>query len=557
MIHIRRTVLTLTAIVVLLPISTRVAPCQSKGSAEAAEETYTISGSVGVPEVVMQGLPGEPLTDQSGVYSAEVPEGWSGRVTPMKEGFSFEPPSRIYTRVSDDCEHDYYRAKRLRFTISGNVGVGDVLMRGLPGGVVSDSRGSYRVEVDYGWSGTVAPAKEELTFEPTSRVYRKVAGHLSNQDFKAKELMVTISDSIVIGDEPIQDVQIRAEPGGYSAVTDNNGRYSIKVPYGWSGKLIMEKPGFLARPVTFTNVTSDIVGGEPSQQWTPPGVPSQSGRRRASSPPTAPGPLEEVLIIPSTELVPEVAAETAEDMQVMLRILRDKLSEPRMIMGVWNDYGDFFSGGGREAFYLQGYGALFVLEVDFPLSFAAPPTDPTEAQEQTVDPVWQRARQRLYAPPGSRRSGDPLARSTETDRASFEQFEEDLLRTLKHAANIRHLDPNEKVILTIIGQGQGALPGSGFSGGGSFSGGGWGFEGGSWTYSGGSFGYGGGRTYGDSGAYSRGSGRSAYGRRRGPLGPPAASTVLTFQATKADVDAFAAGTLDFERFRQRVRTFTY
>ncbi len=61
----------------------------------------------------------------------------------------------------------------------------------------------------------------------------------------------------------------------------------------------------------------------------------------------------------------------------------------------------------------------------------------------------------------------------ETETISFEQFQEDLLRTLKHAANIRHVDPNEKVILTVLSQGQGALPGgAGGFGGSTFSGGG-------------------------------------------------------------------------------------
>ncbi len=40
------------------------------------------------------------------------------------------------------------------------------------------------------------------------------------------------------------------------------------------------------------------------------------------------------------------------------------------------------------------------------------------------------------------------------------------------------------------------------------------------------------------------------------IGPPSA-TVLTIRAKKSDVDAFAAGELDFEQFQQKVEIFTY
>lgn len=636
MIRIRRTILTLTAIVVLLPISARAAQSRSEGSAEAGGETHTISGSVPASGVKMTGLPGEPVTDQNGFYSVEVSEGWTGTVTPTKAGYVFEPAHRAYSRVAADCESQDYTYVRMPFTISGIIGLPGVTMQGLPGDPVTDSDGRYSAKVEYGWSGdvrpvregyefrpigrgynrvskdcrddytpeairilisgnagipgvimrglpshtvtgesgryltrvsygwsgTVEPKKDGYKFDPPQRVYEPLTRDRTSDDYLANPQTVVISDVVRTDPEgPVAGVTVTAEPGGYTSTTDSAGRFTVEVPYGWTGHLRLSQGGRTlpqASGFAYNDVTGHIIDGERIPAWEEPVIPAP--RFSAMRPRTVlPGGVGEVLVIPTTEVAPERFAEVTEDMGVMLHILRDKLSEPRMIMGVWNDYGDFFSGGGREAFYLQGYGALFVMEVDFPLSFAAPQTDPTEAQEQTVDPVWQRARQRLYAPTGRRRGSDPLGRSPETDRGSFEQFKDDLLRTLKHAANIRHLDPNEKVILTIIGQMQGGLPGSGFSGGGSFSdgGGGWGFEGGSWTYSGGSFGYEGGRTYGDSGAYSRGSGRSAYGARRGPLGPPAASTVLTFQATKADVDAFAAGTLDFEQFRQRVKTFTY
>lgn len=141
---------------------------------------------------------------------------------------------------------------------------------------------------------------------------------------------------------------------------------------------------------------------------------------------------------------------------------------------------------------------------------------------------------------------------------SFEQFKEDLIDTLKHAANIRHIDPNESIILTVVGQSADyglAVPAPSRGG---FSGGAGGyFEGGSYSYSGGSFGAGGGSSYADSRSYVRGSGRGQTVRRTpSGFGTPA-TTVLSIQAKKADVDAFSTGRIDAEQFRQRVKVFAY
>ncbi len=66
---------------------------------------FTISGSItwnGSPlaDVVMNGLPGNPTTNASGVYTTKVDIGWSGTATPTLSGYQFIPVSRDYTNVS-------------------------------------------------------------------------------------------------------------------------------------------------------------------------------------------------------------------------------------------------------------------------------------------------------------------------------------------------------------------------------------------------------------------------------------------------------------------------
>jgi hypothetical protein len=151
---------------------------------------------------------------------------------------------------------------------------------------------------------------------------------------------------------------------------------------------------------------------------------------------------------------------------------------------------------------------------------------------------------------------------------SFEQFQDEMVKILKHAANIQALEPNEWVVLAIVGQSEGAAPllppgmGSYSRGGGGWVGGSaYGSSGGSFEVGG--FGGGGGSAGGSGGFYSSAQGYSggSVGRTPDPFAigsaPPAPATVLTIQAKKADIDAFGKGTLDFEQFRQKVKIFTY
>ena len=50
------------------------------------------SGGAPVGGVVMSGLPGNPTTDASGNYSAQVSSGWSGTVTPTLSGYTSKSP---------------------------------------------------------------------------------------------------------------------------------------------------------------------------------------------------------------------------------------------------------------------------------------------------------------------------------------------------------------------------------------------------------------------------------------------------------------------------------
>jgi hypothetical protein len=452
-------------------------------------ETFTISGSTGVSGVVMTGLPGNPVTDENGHYSVRVPSRWTGTVTPVKEGYTFEPDSRPYREVTANQTNQNYAASVMKFTISGLGGAPDVIMQGLPGEPMTTSDETYQATVDYGWAGTVRPIKQGYNFEPTSRSYHSVKSAMDNQNYAA------------------------------------------------------------------TSVLGRVVG---------PRYGRTTGRTDRGR----------VLVIPTTEVKPEEFEATGADMQVMLYILEKEIQKPRMIQGVFLDYGSFFDRDGRtfQGIYVQDYGVFFFTEVDFPLVFPPEAQEPpVETTKEQGDPIWQRAQQEIFS------SQDPTVASQlpgrqEGGRETLEELKEDLTRLLRHASNIRNLKADEWVILTVIGAGgwtteagimgpYGAgvrsgmrLGGAGKYGTGSYGG----YGGGGGGYGG--YGGGSGGGYGVSGFGFGGMGGASFGYRgmAGVAGMgPASSATLTMRVKKSDVDAFAKGELDFEQFQQKVKIFTY
>ena len=161
-------------------------------------KTYTISGTVtvggsGLEGVLIDSLPGGPTTNNSGYYATTVDYGWSGTVTPFKAGYTFSPPSRIYTNVTaEQINQDYIATANTR-TISGSVknasgeGIEGVTITFSNGGSASttDASGNYSYSVNYGWSGTVTPSKTGYTFSPSVRSYTNVTSDQTRQDYTA------------------------------------------------------------------------------------------------------------------------------------------------------------------------------------------------------------------------------------------------------------------------------------------------------------------------------------------------------------------------------------
>lgn len=243
-----------------------------------------------------------------------------------------------------------------------------------------------------------------------------------------------------------------------------------------------------------------------------------------------------VLVVPAAEIKTEDILAITEDMSVMSRIFERNLERARIgaVPGDVYMHAQFpletLLGRGRsgiQSIYLQGFGALFLTKVDFPLSPGPQAQEEKQTQEdEDVDPVWERTRIEMYEPEEARRRTTRTAAKPEEkyDAEKVANLKSTIITSLKHAANIRNLKPDESVVLTVTGGGgRATLVGD--------------------------------ATSAMTKIFVVGSdGNTKIIEDMSPGGEAALfPTVLVMRAKKSDIDAFAKGDLDLDQFRQRVQ----
>jgi len=239
------------------------------------------------------------------------------------------------------------------------------------------------------------------------------------------------------------------------------------------------------------------------------------------------------LVIRSSESDPKEQPQLEEDLMVMSRILEKAASERAGGHG-GQPYGatamgiDVFytpAASPLRSLYLDGYGALFMLNVGFPL--LPPPHAEGQQEKPEANSDWEDAKQELYGQP---RGGRALVASAEPyDEERVNRLREGLLESLKNATNIRGLKPDDSITVCVFG-------------------------GPSWgqlktmTY------------------VKRGTGPGEARSAREPRGAVAVSgrdgspmrqTIMTIRVKKSDADAFAKGAMTQEAFRKRAHVVSY
>lgn len=250
-----------------------------------------------------------------------------------------------------------------------------------------------------------------------------------------------------------------------------------------------------------------------------------------------------VLVVPSAEMSMKDLSAVTEDMIVMGRILQTKLEVEKYstgygggryggygggygAMGDYIGYGSaaFLSRGPRilQSLYLQGYGALFTMEVDYPLAPSPEAEEATEKEDEAeVDTVWQETRMELINPGAGQRRRTSSEEWPKYDKDKVENLKTSVIEALKHASNIRALQSGDVVAVTITGQT--AL-----------------FE-------------------SDVNIQDVVVAQDGTDVFRGdiPAGTFQFKEVMTIRANAADIKAYANGTLSSDQFRQKVQILTY
>ncbi len=230
---------------------------------------------------------------------------------------------------------------------------------------------------------------------------------------------------------------------------------------------------------------------------------------------------QNVHVIPWGEVKPEKLTEAIEDMSVMSGIFARELREGGLIEK--REGYKIFPLFGRDvpnirSIYLEGYGALFLIDVDFPLA-PAEEVEQDKRGKSGLDKVWVQAKRELYSGHQTPEA-DSGCPKPEYDPRKVATLKTKLIDvSLKHASNIRGLVDKDWIVVTVSG---------------------WG-----------------GRVR---------EARLKFLDRKGQIIVPALSaektdftprTVLVIRARKADVDLFAKGELDLDGFRSRLETVMY
>ena len=199
---------------------------------QAEELKVIISGNTGTPGVLLDGLndiTGKPIiSNDQGHYTAEVKYNSTHVVMPIKEGYTFTPGGRTYPNVKQDLRTEGYTAEQKSFEISGNVGLRDVVMKGmnLQGRFTSLPTGQYTVRVPWDWTGTITPELPGYKFDPPSKSYQNVRDNFySNEDYLAEKKTYMITGLVTSPEGPIEGAGIRfGGLGGKYTATDSQGR---------------------------------------------------------------------------------------------------------------------------------------------------------------------------------------------------------------------------------------------------------------------------------------------------------------------------------------------
>jgi len=229
-----------------------------------------------------------------------------------------------------------------------------------------------------------------------------------------------------------------------------------------------------------------------------------------------------------------------EDLQVMSRLIERKmessLNETSSTRRVRSLLVTDSSSRAVRSFYFDGFGALFMLRVKFPLTGPAIPLQ--LGSDSAADKDWERAWQDMYGELDTDHDdddGDVSTSDFNTNR--LVRLKGELLLVLKHASNMQSLKADDVLAITVFGRPppQTSVSSKSSSGRGASSKANQAAE--------------------DTASEKRSPARS--NRTADDFARTPQATILTLRVKKAEVDAFGGGQLTLDQFRQKAAANAY
>ena len=259
-----------------------------------ALNTYTVTGTVvdgggtalaGVNVHLSGSAVGDVLTDALGNYSfAGLTHGGSFTLTPSKNGYSFNPPSRTVSNLQGDQANLDFNGLLNTYIVTGRVtdeggqaivGVNVHLSGSATGDTTTDASGNYAFGgLQHGGNFTLTPAETNYRFTPPSRAVNDLQAAQTGLDFTGGLFDYTVAGRVTdAGGAGLAGVTVTLAGSG-SAVTrtDAGGNYKFEgVPAGGTFVVTPEREGFSFNPPNqvITDIGADVgfntaVGPQPT-----------------------------------------------------------------------------------------------------------------------------------------------------------------------------------------------------------------------------------------------------------------------------------------------------
>jgi FtsP/CotA-like multicopper oxidase with cupredoxin domain len=237
-------------------LPSNIATLGAVATVSVSGSVYTFNGvNVPLPGVTISfsGGPAPVVTDAAGNYTAAVPLGWTGTITPSSTLYAFNPVNiAVLTGLTANLTGQNFLAHNATLTISGTIvgapaatPVTVTAFDGVNTVTATPVAGAYTLTVPNPYTGTVTATGAGLVFTPANYTYTAIAANQVAQNFTAQ---VQITGTVTLNGAALAGVSMNYTGG--TVLTNAAGQYTINLTPGWTGTVTPFKTGYFFTPIS-------------------------------------------------------------------------------------------------------------------------------------------------------------------------------------------------------------------------------------------------------------------------------------------------------------------